>query len=524
MDKKKIEKAIREILEAIGEDAKRKDLLETPKRVAEMYEEIFSGIKQDPEKELEVILEQKHHEIVLLKGVPLYSICVGRKMCVYTKEGVKFAKDIKENDKLLTFNEENNLVYTNVEKVFKRKVNEILEIKITNGIKIKVTKEHPLYVQGKGWVKAGDLGINDEVLIIKNRRGIKRRRDLPIHKGYHLGYFVGALASDGSVYRNAVRLEVNERSFAGKFANSITESFGLQTKVETIRKPSGFLNRDITQYRVRVVCGELVRIVKDIFEGVKKTKTFHLPKIVLENENMFRGFLHAYLEGDGSEYRDKNGKFKYARIYSSNKVFLDELAGVLHTKVNGGRHGEYEMHLPTQWLYELKRKDFYKPFIPIKSNFIFKNYEYGVVETINLKRAKKRYNVYNFSCKPFNTFIINGVWVHNCEHHLLPFMGKAHIAYIPKQGRVTGLSKLVRVVDILAKRPQVQERLTTQIAEIIMRKLKPLGVMVVIEAEHLCISMRGVKKPGTMTVTSAVRGIFKEDEKTRAEALSLMKS
>lgn len=110
-----------------------------------------------------------------------------------------------------------------------------------------------------------------------------------------------------------------------------------------------------------------------------------------------------------------------------------------------------------------------------------------------------------------------------CEHHLLPFIGRAHIAYIPGQGRVTGLSKIARVTDILARRLQVQERLTTQIAEIIMAKLRPLGVMVVIEAEHLCMSMRGVQKPGTITVTSAVRGIFKKNVKTRSEALALMK-
>ncbi|MFA4990016.1 MAG: GTP cyclohydrolase I FolE [Candidatus Omnitrophota bacterium] len=127
--------------------------------------------------------------------------------------------------------------------------------------------------------------------------------------------------------------------------------------------------------------------------------------------------------------------------------------------------------------------------------------------------------------KHHEIILLKGIPLYSvCEHHLLPFIGKASIAYIPKNGRVTGLSKLARVVDILARRPQVQERLTTQIAEIIMSKLRPLGVMVVLEAEHLCMSMRGVKKPGTLTITSAVRGIFKENEKTRSEALALIRS
>ena len=108
-----------------------------------------------------------------------------------------------------------------------------------------------------------------------------------------------------------------------------------------------------------------------------------------------------------------------------------------------------------------------------------------------------------------------------CEHHMLPFNGRAHVAYVPnKTGQITGLSKIARVVDVLAKRLQVQERLTTEIADTIEAALDPRGVFVVIEAEHLCMTMRGIKKPGAVTVTSAVRGLFRTDARTRQEAMN----
>lgn len=109
-----------------------------------------------------------------------------------------------------------------------------------------------------------------------------------------------------------------------------------------------------------------------------------------------------------------------------------------------------------------------------------------------------------------------------CEHHFVPFFGKVHVGYLPKAGKLTGLSKLARVVETVAKRPQLQERLTSTVADTIMKELNPYGVIVVVEAEHMCMTMRGVKKPGSKSITSAVRGLFNTDAKARAEAMSLI--
>ena len=109
-----------------------------------------------------------------------------------------------------------------------------------------------------------------------------------------------------------------------------------------------------------------------------------------------------------------------------------------------------------------------------------------------------------------------------CEHHLLPFVGVAHVVYIPSKGKVMGLSKLARIVDTVAKKPQLQERLSTEVAEVIMETINPRGVAVVVEAEHLCMTMRGIKKPGSKTITSALRGNIKTDARTRAEVMALI--
>ena len=135
-----------------------------------------------------------------------------------------------------------------------------------------------------------------------------------------------------------------------------------------------------------------------------------------------------------------------------------------------------------------------------------------------------RHLTVTFEAEHDEMVMVRDIAVHSmCEHHLVPFAGRAHVAYIPgEDGRITGLSKIARLVDGFAKRPQLQERLTTQIADALVEVLRPTGALVMIEAEHFCMSMRGVKKPGSLTVTSAVRGLFKTNAATRAEAMSLI--
>lgn len=165
-------------------------------------------------------------------------------------------------------------------------------------------------------------------------------------------------------------------------------------------------------------------------------------------------------------------------------------------------------------------------FHPVDVELIPPDAEWLEVEVARRRRSpNKPFWVHSFQCEPYPTFLVSGLHTHNCEHHLLPWVGRAHVAYIPNEkGQITGLSKLARLVDVIAKRPNLQERLTTDVADTLVEMLEPRGVLVVVEARHYCMEMRGVRKPGSQTVTSAVRGIFREDPRTRAEAMALIGS
>jgi GTP cyclohydrolase I len=423
-------------------------------------------------------------------------------------------------DVLWTFDEEGSLVTTTVQSVGSRSARELIEIRAGRRT-MRVTPEHPVLTPG-GWVAAGKLTVGDKVQSIEPR-GLCQER-YPVTEGYDLGYALGAVGSDGSVQDGRrISLVVRDLKFAERFAQALEVAFDIPAHVEAIEVPSGFLGRLIPMYRVRVVSSYIGSLMLHWFGGSKATKRFHFPRVVLRSREMMQGFLDGYCDGDGHEVR---GAGKGARmITSSNETFLDELAALLGNKPSEPtRSGARQLYVSQRWHEEgwYGRRRYQREDVPL----LPRDAEWVSIESVNLVKARgsRPYRVYSFECSPHPTFLVGGFQTHNCEHHLAPFAGRAHVAYIPAEdGRITGLSKLARLVEGYARRPQVQERLTTQIADALVEVLTP-HVFVVIEAEHLCMSMRGVKKAGSLTVTSAVRGMFKDNPATRAEAMSFIGS
>lgn len=514
-DASKIETAVRLLLEGIGEDPDREGLEETPRRVAEMYGEIFEGIGAEPQGLLTVVKGAGHDEMVMMRDIPLYSVCIPSKQFLNSPRGVVRASDVRVGQSLWTLNDEGELTTTSVVSAGWRSARSLVEIRV-QGRSIRMTPEHPVLTP-EGWRPCGSLLAGDKVMSLHPRQLNQTR--YRVREGYDLGYALGAVGSDGSIQEGRrISLVVKDLIFADRFATAIRVAFGVHRPVESIISHSGFLDRDIHMHRVRIVSRHVAGLMLHWFGGSKRTTEFRFPRVVMRSREMMQGFLDGYCDGDG--YRLPNGS---RIIVSANFVFLEELGKRLGMSVRAMRDGIWVLTVPKNWARKGYRgRPGYSsedvPLIPSDGNWT-------EVEAIGELKATgtKPYRVYSFECSPHPTFLVGGIQTHNCEHHLTPFVGKAHVAYIPNlDGRITGLSRIARVVDLLAKKPQLQERLTTEIADSMEQALNPRGVLVVIEAEHLCMTMRGVKKPGSVTVTSAVRGLFRTDAKTRGEAMGLI--
>ena len=505
VDRERIERAVREILIGIGEDPSREGLLGTPERVADAYAYLFAGLGEDPIRHLDVGFMESARDTVLVRDIPLASLCVPSKQIVNRVGGSAPARKVREGDKLWTL-ADGTVKQTTVSSVCSYKTHNVVEV-VTEAGTIRLTADHPLATPD-GWVEAGNaLGCEVEWT---NPNSLHRQRRPP-KPGYSFGYALGAIFSDGTVAPRYVSLVVNSKDFAARYAAAMVEAFGCSAKLEEVSRPSGFTGRDTPGYRVRVVSSYLADLMRMYAGGDANHMRQKFPRVVLNDGETLRGFVDGYAEGDGSKSYDG----KAVNIVSGNLPFLQDMAIAVGARPPRRATNAYVLHVRDSWV--------------VKHGFRQETHRTWLVESQTVKvidvrrptKGSKPYTVYSFKCEPYPTFLVGGHLTHNCEHHLLPFIGKAHLGYAPN-GRVVGLSKLARLVEGYARRPQLQERLTAQVADALYESLDSRGSIVVIEADHSCMTMRGVQKPGSITVTSAVRGIYETDKALRSEAMALI--
>jgi GTP cyclohydrolase I len=507
-DRDKVERGVRLLLEGIGEDPGREGLRGTPQRVAAMYEEITSGLRTDPTDALQAVFEEGHDEMVMVRDIAMYSLCVPSKQVINAVGGQKQALEVRVGDELWTL-VNGRVQPTKVTHIQARKTRELVEVR-TEEATFRVTPDHP-FATPQGWTEAKDL--EGTFVEWTAPRSLCRPQYAPA-VGYDFGYAIGAICADGTVSKRYVSLVVNDQEYAKRFAVSIERAFGVHARLEPVERPSGYLKHQVAGWRVRVVSSYLAELLRQYVGGDAHHLRQRFPRVVLNDEPTFNGFLDGYVDGDGCRSRYKAGR----TVVSSNVPFLIDLSNIIGAHFSPRLTSSSQLYIADSWMRRHGfRRESHRTDL-IESCWV-------PVEEVRPVRADgyKPFTVYSFTCEPHPTFLVSGHLSHNCEHHLSPFIGKAHVAYIPNErGRLTGLSKLARLVDGLARRPQMQERLTTQIADALVQRLEPRGALVVIEAEHLCMSMRGVRKPGAVTVTSAVRGSFRDSMSTRLEAMNLI--
>jgi GTP cyclohydrolase I len=514
-----MEELIRELLKEIGEDPQREGLERTPTRVAKAWEYLTSGYKRNVQDVLnEALFTEEYDEMVVVKDIDFYSVCVPSRQLVDVVGGQKRAQALMPGDRVWTL-DGGYLKQTEVRAVTSRKVRNIVEVRTKHG-RFRVTPDHPVKT-AVGWREAQELKAGALVEWI-SARSLCRKTPEP-QPGYPLGYMLGATAADGSIQDGRrISLVVKNLEFAQKYRAMVGSAFPSSTpNVEAVKVPSGFLKRRVQMYRVRIVsrhiAEKLCRWLGVSENGSKsKTKSFRFPRVVTSSKEMMDGFLDGYCDGDG--HRNGSGRF----IGSSNGEFMTELAEYLGGRVGRASKSCFQLYVPDRWDQAgwYGRHGFHREsefYVPFDSTYA------EVMEISHLPEPKKPFTVYAFKCEPYSTFLISGHLTHNCEHHMLPFFGKCHIAYMPSH-KIVGLSKLPRLVEMFARRLQVQERLTTQIAQTLNEVLQPRGVAVVVEALHLCMLMRGVEKQNSKAVTSAMLGQFRDRPETRAEFMELIRS
>ena len=498
----------REQIALVGEDPDREGLLKTPERVAKALQFLTHGYGLDPDAILRsALFEEDYSQMVLVRDIEVYSMCVPGKQVVNAVGGAKPARSVCVGDRLWTL-VDGRVVPTEVTGVTSRTTTRLVEVETDAGT-FRVTPDHP-FATPEGWTEAQDL--DGRMVEWTAAKRLCRTRPAPV-LNRAFGYALGAICSDGTVGPRSVSLVVNARLFAERFSASLHAAFGILARIEPVTRPSGYTGKDTPGFRVRVVSSYLADLVRQYVGGDAHHLRQRFPRVVLQSQEVFEGFLEGYVEGDGFRCKKSAGR----TVVSSNPAFLQEMANAVGARFTPKPYpASSQLYVADSWhrRHGFARED--------HQTALLESSWTNVRRVTPVEAVRKPFTVYSFTCDPHPTFLIGGHLSHNCEHHMLPFFGKAHVAYIPN-GRIVGLSKIPRVVDVFARRLQVQERLTLQIRDAVERVLQPEGVAVVIEAQHLCMMMRGAEKQNSHTTTSAMSGVFLTNDNTRAEFMRLIR-
>ena len=458
-------------LEFVGEDPNREGLLETPKRMAKAWKFWTSGYGQDPDSVFKEFSDGGEHydEMVLLDPIPFFSHCVVGSTFVETPKGRVPIKYLNDGDWIYTVDPETKelgLVRCQNPRLT-RKDAELVRVYSDND-SVLCTPDHRFLTHNRGWVEAQNLQTGDSVVSLYRSLNDSGHVNLIASRATRWADQNGAIKIDNEVKG------IHEHQFVFGITNNLP-----------IRGQNG-RTRPIHHKNERKWDNQPLNLEKlSIHLHNEKHKRFN-------GENNIRGSENYEKRKRGAAESSGREEVK-AKRSASVKAYWD--------KVRSNPQVYEERCKQTSEGIQLSGR----------------NHKIIGVEPVEWKE-----DVYCMNVPGTQTFFANGMAVHNCEHHMAAIFGEAHIAYIPNQ-KIAGLSKFARLVDIFARRLQVQERITFQIADAIEKNLQPLGVAVFIKATHFCIASRGVQKVGTSAKTSALRGVFKEKPAARAEFFSLLK-
>lgn len=460
---------IEKLLQELGEDPNREGLTETPARVMKAWKFWCSGYDQDPAEVLKVFEDggEGYNELVFQGGIPIYSHCVVGSTFVETPRGRVPIQYLEDGDWVYTVDPETlDLALVRcVNPRMTRAKAQLVRVYSDNDTVV-CTPDHRFLTHNRGWVEAQHLLNGDSVV---------------------------------SLYRSTAKIGVGEYYPTVLAAHPGKRRWGndrilIQGKEESILEHRFVLQMDRDGRKERDT-------VHHIDEQVWNNVPENLEKLSVTEHNRIHRRLAVHNTPGTPEFE----KRKEAAARSSGRPEVT-------AKRSASVSAYWDRLKADPQAFEKKREAMREGIRTSGRNH----------RIIGVEKVPWREDVWCMNIPGTETFFANGMAVHNCEHHMAPFFGVAHIGYIPK-GRIVGLSKLSRVADIFARRLQVQERLTTQIADALLEHLQPRAVGVVIRARHMCMESRGVQRSGTVTYTSALRGEFLEEPETRAEFLHFVR-